>query len=300
MRCPTALPKPPIRGTAFARMWTLRRHLGHSVYRISTEWSRIEPEPGRIDPEAVSRYAEWLAYARERGMQTMLVLWHFTNPAWLTERGAWAWSEAPARFESFVRAVVPALAPHVDWWATINEANTYAQHGWLMGDWPPGKRNDYPGGFAAYAGLAEGHVRARRVIKELLGEATPVGLTHVFPWTHPDREERRPDRAVPGVLELALGVELPRSRARQRRLAGCPVLLRRAVHGLRLRLGRRVASTHRHGLAHRPARSLRGRTGLLGSLRRPDHRDRERARGRQGLPAVALHHRSPCLAAPGH
>ena len=151
----------------------------------------------------------------------------------------------------FVRAVVPALAPHVDWWATINEANTYAHHGWLMGDWPPGKRNDYPGGFAAYAGLAEGHVRARRAIKEILGEATPVGLTHVFPWTHPAEKSgvspgpvrRTGTGSRPGTSSIACAAA---------RLAGRPVLLRRAVHGSATTstTGRR---RDRHGLAHRPA-----------------------------------------------
>jgi len=84
-----------------------------------------------------------------------------------------------------VREITPAIAPYVDWWATINEANTYANHGWLAGIWPPGRRNDYPGGFSVYRHLAEGHRRARSAIKELLGESTAVGLTHVIPWTHP-------------------------------------------------------------------------------------------------------------------
>jgi len=159
--------------------------LGLNTYRISLEWSRIEPTPGEFDDSAIARYAEWLAYARERGLQTMLVLWHFTNPNWLTERGAWEWSEAPARFEAFVRKVVPVLGAQVDYWATINEANTYANHGWIVGMWPPGRKHDYPGGFRVYARLAEGHIRARRAIKELLGEQTEVGLTHVIPWAHP-------------------------------------------------------------------------------------------------------------------
>ncbi|HSK47328.1 MAG TPA: family 1 glycosylhydrolase [Coriobacteriia bacterium] len=159
--------------------------LGHSIYRISCEWSRIEPEPGVFDDAALARYADWLGYARGRGLQTMLVLWHFTNPAWLSERGAWADRETPLRFEAFVRHVVPAVAPYVDWWATINEANTYANHGWLVGSWPPGRTNDFSGGFAVYRNLAEGHRRARSAIKEMLGDSTAVGLTHVVPWAHP-------------------------------------------------------------------------------------------------------------------
>lgn len=162
-------------------------NLGLQVYRISTEWSRIEPEPGRFDQEALEHYADWLAYAHERGLQTMLVLWHFTNPDWLTKRGAWRSPEAAERFEHFAARVVPVLAPHVDWWVTINEANTYANAGWLTGEWPPGRRRDYAGGLAVYANLAEGHRRARSVIKATLGSDTPVGLTHVMAWTHAAR-----------------------------------------------------------------------------------------------------------------
>ncbi|TLM98882.1 MAG: glycoside hydrolase family 1 protein [Actinobacteria bacterium] len=169
----------------FERDVDLVVELGLSAYRISLEWSRIEPEPGRFEEAAIARYADWLAYARSRGLRTMLVLWHFTNPVWLTEKGAWLSPEAPVHFEAFVRKVVPVLAPHVDDWATLNEANTYANHGWITGEWPPGRRLDYPGGFRAYDGLAEGHRRARAAIKELLGEATPVGLTHVLSWAHP-------------------------------------------------------------------------------------------------------------------
>lgn len=161
--------------------------LGLRAYRISLEWARIEPEPGRFDDAAIARYAQWLAYARSRGMRTMLVLWHFTNPGWLTRKGAWLLREAPERFEAFVRRVVPELAPHVDDWVTLNETNTYANHGWITGEWPPGRRLDYPGGFAAYRGLARGHSLARAAIKAELGQDVPVGLTHVIPWAHPAR-----------------------------------------------------------------------------------------------------------------
>lgn len=159
--------------------------LGHNVYRISTEWSRIEPRPGEFDQEAIFHYVQWLRYARSCGLETMVVLWHFTNPAWLSERGAWMSKEAPEHFEAFVRRVVPELAAFVDWWATLNEANTYARHGWLTGEWPPGRRGDMLGGFAAYAGLAEGHRRAYAAIQELIGRDARVGLTHVILWAHP-------------------------------------------------------------------------------------------------------------------
>ncbi len=162
----------------------LTADLGLNTYRISLEWSRIEPERGVFDGEAIDHYAEWLAYAKQRGLIVMVVLWHFTNPAWLPA-SEWEGADAAAAFEAYVRRVVPSIAVHVDWWATVNEANTYANQGWLTGEWPPGRHQDYPGGFRVYAGLSDAHVRARQAIKGLVGPHAPVGLTHVIPWAHP-------------------------------------------------------------------------------------------------------------------
>lgn len=158
--------------------------LGLSVHRISIEWSRIEPEPGVIDEQALACYAEMLAEARARGLSTMVVLWHFTNPRWLGTR---PWTEAAHvdAFEQHVLRVVPVLAPHVDHWATINEGNTYAWHGYITGDWPPGLQNAWPSARRVYRFLGDAHLRARAAIKELLGEEASVGLTHVLAWPHP-------------------------------------------------------------------------------------------------------------------
>ena len=163
----------------------LAASLGLGIYRISIEWSRVEPEPGRFDEAAIARYAEILAGIRERGMQSMVVLWHFTNPEWLAEGGQpWHDDRSPEAFERYVRRVVPALAAHVDWWATLNEANTYVDHGWMRGDWPPGRTADWAGAMRAYGHLARGHRRAYAAIRELAGPDARVGLTHVMPWAH--------------------------------------------------------------------------------------------------------------------
>ena len=164
----------------------LAASLGLGVYRISVEWSRVEPEPGRFDVSAIGRYVEMVRSIRERGMQCMVVLWHFTNPVWLAQGGEqWSDDRSPEAFERYVRRVVPELAPHVDWWATMNETNTYVDHGWMRGDWPPGRTGDWAGGVRAYEYLARGHRRASAAIHELAGPNARVGLTHVMPWAHP-------------------------------------------------------------------------------------------------------------------
>jgi beta-glucosidase len=53
---------------------------GQNAHRFSLEWSRIEPEPGRWDDAELDFYREMLAGMRERGIEPLVTLHHFTNP----------------------------------------------------------------------------------------------------------------------------------------------------------------------------------------------------------------------------
>ena len=55
--------------------------MGTNAHRLSLEWSRIEPEPGRFDRAALDRYREILLAMHERGIEPMVTLHHFSNPA---------------------------------------------------------------------------------------------------------------------------------------------------------------------------------------------------------------------------
>lgn len=161
------------------------------VFRISVEWSRIEPRPGQYDESVLSHYADVLKEVRARGLQTMVVLWHFTNPSWLVPVNDWLWRETPDRFADFASVVANRLGSLVDHWVTLNEANTYVWRGFIVGNWPPGRHDAWIGAYLCYRGLAEGHRRARRAIKAVCGDSTPVGLTHVLAWPHPAKRGGR-------------------------------------------------------------------------------------------------------------
>src|SRR5712692_10549357 len=63
--------------------FALAQALNHNVYRFSMEWSRIEPQEGVWNWEAVNHYRDMLASLKRHGMQPMVTLHHFTNPLWL-------------------------------------------------------------------------------------------------------------------------------------------------------------------------------------------------------------------------
>ncbi len=140
--------------------------LNNNALRLSVEWSRIEPEPGRWDDSALDRYREMGRALRVRGLEPMVTLHHFTNPLWLEERGGWLCPETSGLFARYAAKVVAALGDQVRLWCTINEPVVYAALGHLVGKWPPGHHNPNEA-FTAMVHLARGHAAAYHAIKSM-------------------------------------------------------------------------------------------------------------------------------------
>src|SRR5262245_21993557 len=64
----------------------LAASLGLNSYRFSVEWSRIEPNPGSWNDEALRWYVDLIDECHARGIEPMLTLHHFTSPLWFAEK----------------------------------------------------------------------------------------------------------------------------------------------------------------------------------------------------------------------
>ena len=150
--------------------------LGQNAHRLSIEWSRIEPRDGVFDDAALARYRELLEALRQRGLEPMVTLHHFTNPRWLEQRGGWLHPDTPRCFARFVARAVAALGDLCQLWCTINEPLVYATQSYLLGVWPPGVK-DVLAAFNVAKALLRGHVAAADVIRQ----ADPrlrIGIVH--------------------------------------------------------------------------------------------------------------------------
>jgi len=152
--------------------------LGQNAHRLSIEWSRIEPEPGRWDEAALERYREMLRGLRVRGIEPMVTLLHFTVPLWFADRGGWTRDDAPALFGRFVERVVPVLGEHCDLWCTLNEPVGWVFSAHIQGRWPPGGRS-VMGAVRAATNLARAHAAAYHAIHGLQ-PAAQVGCANYF------------------------------------------------------------------------------------------------------------------------
>jgi len=118
----------------------LAQQLGHNAHRFSVEWARVEPVEGEWNHEAFAHYRAVLEALRARGLEPFITLWHFTLPDWFAARGGFERADAPRLFARYCALVVKELGDLCTHFATINEPNVWASHGWLFGAWPPFKR----------------------------------------------------------------------------------------------------------------------------------------------------------------
>lgn len=159
----------------FREDFDIARSLGHNAHRFSLEWSRIEPEEGKFNEKEIQHYREVIAALRERGMEPFVTLWHWTVPRWFAERGGWLRPDAGRLFARFAARMAQEFGRDVRWWLTMNELETFARHGYFLGDRPPGRRNP----FAAYRvlkALSRAHRDAYHAMKEVSSSLT-VGFT---------------------------------------------------------------------------------------------------------------------------
>src|SRR3989344_2741721 len=120
----------------------IAQKLNQNIHRFSIEWSRIEPKEGRFDHEAMHHYVNVVKSLKERGIEPIVQLWHFTNPVWFAEKGGFLNVYSPEIFTRYVKYVVDNLKDRVGLWITFNEAaSVYAGFSYLNGQWPPRHKN---------------------------------------------------------------------------------------------------------------------------------------------------------------
>lgn len=199
--------------------------MGLNALRLSLEWSRIEPQPGQWNAQAVARYRQMLHALHERGLEPLVTLHHFTHPLWFEQRGAFLSSDAVERFTAYAERVVQDLGDLCDFWCTINEPNVYATFGYQIGDFPPGRRGDVRATVRAQATMARAHAAAYHAIHRIQPGAR-VGWAQHYNIFDPARTGHPLDRFVARVQDDAFNEFFPRAV-----FAGAAPLLVRAWAG---------------------------------------------------------------------
>ncbi len=116
------------------REWIDKAAQVGNAFRLSIEWSRIEPEEGEYDMEAIQHYKKMLEYCKAKELTTVITLHHFTSPVWLAKKGGWANPKVAWHFYWYAATSAHYFGEMVDYWLTINEPQVYV--GSRLGAWP--------------------------------------------------------------------------------------------------------------------------------------------------------------------
>ena len=157
--------------------------LGHTAHRFSLEWSRIEPEEGRFDEVALAHYRAVLEDLHARGITPVVTLFHYTLPRWAAAQGGWENPRIEEWFARYVTRVSDEYRDLVKWWITLNEPVVQVFKGWLLGQWPPGKVDDYATAFQIVRRMLRAHVRAYHAIHARRGDAMVSVAKHSLVFT---------------------------------------------------------------------------------------------------------------------
>lgn len=153
--------------------------MGIETYRVSIEWSHIEPEQGRFDDEVIARYLKLFQGCIDRGIKPMITLYHFTEPLWFTKLGSFEREKNIPHFVRFCTHVFSTFSSHVSLWCTINEPAVQAFMGYYLGHFPPHVSNNGLMAATVLKNLLKAHVDVYHTLKSLPGgHESMIGLVH--------------------------------------------------------------------------------------------------------------------------
>lgn len=147
----------------------LAKTLEHNTHRLSIEWSRIESQEGRFSSRELGHYRDVILALKERSLEPIVTLHHFTNPLWFANLGAWANKKADKYFLRYVEQIVNALCDQVRFWVTINEPMVYVYHAYILGVWPPQEKSLLKARLVTN-NLISSHIKAYRLIHSIYKE----------------------------------------------------------------------------------------------------------------------------------
>ncbi len=145
----------------------LLKELGLNAYRFSVDWSRIEPEKGKYSKEGIEYYKNLIKELKSNDIEPFLTCWHWPIPLWLAEEGGLEAKNILKYFERYVKVLGENFGQEVKYWMTINEPTIVSFCGYMVGKWPPGKKNIFKFLKVCFVTLVNMHRAGYRVLKEI-------------------------------------------------------------------------------------------------------------------------------------
>ncbi len=162
----------------------IAKSLGLNAFRISIEWSRIEPEEGKFDEREIEHYRKVIQAIRDRGMEPFVTLWHFTNPLWIEKMGGVENVKFPEKFAKYAYYSAKQLGDLVKYWMTFNEPTVIISNSYAKAEWPPQRKKLFTLD-KIYHNFAKAHNLSYKKIKES-SKNSLVGFSNILHYIEPN------------------------------------------------------------------------------------------------------------------
>lgn len=160
-------------------------HLGCNSYRLSIEWSRVEPTEGTFNEQALLHYQNICKKLVEKNITPMICLHHYTDPQWFLAKGGFTRPENIVYFTKYANKVAEYLSEYVTLWIPISQPAAYALKGYKSAMHPPFENDLNKAGQVAL-NMMNAHVASYKILKKVNPE-NQVGICHQIVDMHASR-----------------------------------------------------------------------------------------------------------------
>lgn len=183
----------------YEKDFDIAKSLNLNAFRISIEWSRIEPEEGKFNEKEIEHYRKVIEAIRAHGMEPFVTLWHWTNPLWLSEIGGPANKKFSFYFTRYTEYVVRNFGDIVKYWLTLNEPTAVVAASYTIGVWPPQKKNPFLA-FRVLKNLGRAHNASSEAIHQISSSAQ-VGFVNILNYFDPFKNKSYLDKLSVGIAD---------------------------------------------------------------------------------------------------
>ena len=138
--------------------------LNMNASRFGIEWSRVEPQEGKWNAEAIQHYRDYLRALKAKNIEPFVTLWHWTMPVWFAQKGGFAKRRNIKYFVRFAEKVFEELGREFRYVITINEPEVYMAKSYALGEWPPQKQSKWLS-LCVYINLASAHNKVHKLAR---------------------------------------------------------------------------------------------------------------------------------------
>lgn len=180
----------------------IMKQLYFKTFRITLDWSKIEPKRGEFSIEVIEYYRKQIELLTNNGIQPLVTLQNYVLPNWFEKLGGFLHRNAELYFKRYTKFVVMKLGDLVSDWITFNDPNLYVIESYILNKKKvfnyqyiinESKKDKYINSITAMKNIIKSHICSYKMIHRTrkdynFSKPTLVGIAYNIKIFQPDSE----------------------------------------------------------------------------------------------------------------